>query len=402
MSDLARLRQTEFPLPPATRRIERAALVLGIVGALACIVGAIVEPAQRFLRAYLVCYMDWLGVTLGCMAILMVAHVTSAQWGFVVRRILEAASLNIFTMALLFVPLLVGAPRLYVWAQAEVQLRDAIVQHQQPYLNLPWFAARAVLYFIAWCLLAFMLNRLSWRQDEPPEKEMRVRFQNLAGVGLLIYGFTMTFASIDWMMSLDPHWRSTIYGFYIMAGQGLMGFAFVIVMAAFLMRSEPLSSIITAEHLHDFGKMMFAFVILWAYMGFSQGLIYWAGNLPEEITWYADRTGGGWRVVALVLLFGHFVVPFLLLLSQDLKRHAAKLVPLAIWLMFMRWLDLYWLIVPSFPETKGHFEFSWVLVAASCGIGGLWLVVFFYNLRLHPLVVRHDPMLAEIVGEHGH
>jgi len=406
MIDLARLRQTDFPLPAVTRTIERGALGVGIAGALGCVVGAVLAAPQAFLRAYLVGYMTWFGVTMGCMAVLMVAHITTAQWGFVVRRILEAASLNIFMMALLFVPVLVGAPKLYLWAQAEAVARDVMLQHQQPYLNLTAFVLRAVLYFAVWCFLAYLLNRLSWLQDQPPDKELRVRFQNLSGMGLLLYGFTMTFASIDWIMSLDPHWRSTIYGFYVIAGQGLMGFAFLIVVTALLIRHQPLSDLVSEEHLHDFGKMMFAFVILWAYMAFSQGLIYWSGNLPEEITWYVDRTTGAWWIVGLILLVGHFLIPFVLLLGQDIKRHAWKIAPLALWLMVMRWLDLYWLIIPNFPDTKGHFEFGSLILAvvATLGIGGLWLVVFFYNLKLRPLVVRHDPMLAQMVEEqqHGH
>src|SRR3954464_9120197 len=255
MSDLTVLRQGDFVLPEVTRKIERVALIVGVIGALACIIGAVVEPAQHFLRAYLVGYMGWFGVPIGCLSVLMVAHVTSAEWGFVVRRILEAASLNMLMMALLFIPVLVGAPRLYVWAQPDVLERDHIVQHQHAYLNLPWFVGRSILYFAAWCMLAFMFNRLSWLQDQPPERELRGRFQRMSAIGLLVYGFTMTFASIDWLMSLDPHWRSTIYGFYMMSGQGLMGFAFVIVMAALLMQYEPLSRLITREHLHDLGKM---------------------------------------------------------------------------------------------------------------------------------------------------
>ncbi len=397
MSDATRVTQYQFVVPPVVQKIERASLIIGVLGAIACIIAAIVEPAQTFLRSYLVGYMFWLGISLGCMGVLMVAHITTAQWGFVVRRILEAACLNVFMMALLFIPILVGIPQLYGWARADALAHDKLLQHQHTYLNIGGFIFRAITYFVAWCITALLLNRWSWSQDRPPDRAYRLRYQNLSGVGLLVYVFTMTFASIDWMMSLEPHWRSTIYGFYVEAGQGLIGFCFVTAMAALLIAYRPLSEIMTKEHLHDLGKLMFAFLILWAYMAFSQGLIYWSGNLPDEISWYLNRTNGSWWMIGMILVFGHFVIPFLILLGQALKRQAARIAAVALWLMLMRWIDLYWLIIPNFDDTKGKLNFSWVNIASTLGIGGLWLVLFFYNLKLHPLVPLHDPMLYTVL-----
>lgn len=403
MSDMTRATRYQFEIPESLRKIERVALVVGVLGAIACIVGGFIEPAQSFLRSYLVGYMFWLGVSLGCMGVLMVAHVTTAQWGFVIRRILEAAALNIFMMALLFIPILFGIPKLYVWAQSDALAHDKIIQHQHTYLNTGGFVFRTVLYFIVWCLTAYLLNRWSWNQDEPPERDYRLRFQNLSAVGLLLYVFTMTFASIDWVMSLDPHWRSTVFGFYIETGQGLMAFCFVTVMAALLIAYRPLSEIMTKEHVHDLGKLMFAGLILWAYMGFSQGLIYWSGNLPEEISWYLNRTNGAWWIVGMILLIGHFFVPFFILLGQELKRRPAIIAVVALWLMLMRWVDLYWLIIPNFSDTKGIFNFSWVNIASTLGIGGLWVVLFLFNLKARPLLPLHDPMLRDMTEEvHAH
>jgi hypothetical protein len=392
----------DFLAPQSVRRIERAALVVGVLGAVACIAGAIVEPAQHFLRSYLVGFMYWLGVTLGCLAILMVAHVTTAHWGFVVRRILEAASLNVFMMALLFVPILAGVHRLYPWANADALAKDSLMQHQSAWLNGGGFILRAVIYFALWCLLAFLLNKWSWAQDKPGAPSFRERYQNLSAVGLMLYVFTMTFASIDWMMSLDPHWKSTIYGFYIEAGQGLNGFAFVTIVAALLIGYKPMSEVLSKEHLHDLGKLMFAFLILWAYMAFSQGLIYWSTNLPEEISWYRNRMSGSWWMVGAVLLFGQFFLPFFVLLGQEIKRKAATIAVVALWMMLMRWFDLYYLIIPNFEDTRGTLSFSWVNIASTLGIGGLWVALFFHNLKLRPLLAEHDPMFHEVLeGEHA-
>lgn len=402
LHDPAREPGLEF-VPPVLQRMQRTSLAIGAAGALACIVGAIAVPGEHFLRSYLLGYMIWLGISLGSLGILMLAHLTGAQWGFVVRRILEAASLNVFIMALLFIPVLVGVPHLYVWARPEVLARDALIQHQHSYLNWPSFVIRAFVYFIVWCFLALRFNRWSWSQDQPNPRDLGLRFRNLSSIGLVVYVLTMSFAAIDWMMSLEPHWHSTVYGFYVTAGQGLIAFCFVIAMLALLFRDRPLSEIVSREHVHDLGKLMFSFLILWAYMAFSQALIYWSANLPSEIAWYVDRTTGAWWIIGVVLIFGHFLVPFLVLLSRDLKRDIEKLAIVALWLMLMRWLDLYWLIIPNFDDTRGHLSFSWINVASTLGIGGLWLAAFFYNLRARPLVPLHDPMLAEVLEhEHAH
>ena len=403
MSSSAQIRDITFAVPEAWYRVERWSLIAGIVGAIACIIGAIIYPADHFLRAYLVGFMFWLGITLGSLAIVCLIHVTTAQWGFAVRRILEAAARNISLLTLLFIPLMVGVTRLYPWAQPGAD-RDFLTRLQRPYLNPTMWIVRAIIYFIAWNVCAWALSRWSWRQDAPPDRAYRRRFQTFAGATLGIYGWTMTFASVDWMMSLDNHWRSTIYGFYVMAGQGLIGFSFLIVVAVLLWKYRPISEYMTVTHLHDMGKLMFAFLILWAYQAFSQGLIYWMGNIKDEITWYVNRITGGWWWIGLALILLHFFVPLFLLLSQSIKRDASKIIVLAIWMIVMRWIDLYWLIIPNFPDTKGRFSFSWMLIASTVGIGGLWVYAFLVNLKSHPLIPRHDPMIYRVIEaeESGH
>lgn len=405
MSDLARIREQKFVAPESVHRVLRTSRIVGTVGVIATIIGVFTTLGhpEVFLRAYLLGYMFWFNISLGCLAVLMVTHVTTAQWGYVVRRILEAAGRNIYLMAVLFLPILIGVPKMYRWADANLVKSDKVMQSQQWYLTWGNFTIRAIFYFIAWCLLAYMLSRWSWLQDDPPPKEMRRRFQNLAGAGLVIYAWTMTFASVDWMMSLDPHWKSSIYGFYVMAGQGLIAFAFLIVIATLFRDTEPLVGVMKTDHVHDMGKLMFAFLILWAYMAFSQGLIYWSGNISSEIAWYLDRTRGGWWVIGLLLVILHFAFPFALLLSQGLKRDIHRLAVLAVWMMAMRWIDLWWLIYPNFDDAKGHLKLSWIAIAATIGIGGLWVSTFFLNLRAHPLIAKFDPLLERMVGEeHGH
>jgi len=389
-------------MPAGMRRLERNALIVGVLGALACIVGAVLWPAEQFLRCYLLAFIFWFNLTLGCLAILMLAHVTSAEWALPIRRIMEAAGRNVLWMAVLFVPVLAGIPKLYAWAHPGALQTDKLLQSQHIYLNPPGFIVRTVVYFAIWTAMAFLLSRWSWLQDSPPERTYARRFQNFAGAGLLVYGWTMTFASVDWMMSLDHHWRSTIYGFYIMAGQGLNAFAFLIIVAVLLWRYRPLSQVMTQTHLHDMSKLMFAFLILWAYQAFSQGLIYWATNLPSEISWYISRTTGGWWWIGLSLIILQFFVPFFLLLSQNLKRDPHKIIWVAAFMMLMRWVDLYWLIIPNFPDTRGHLQFSPISIAAMAGIGGLWVFFFLRNLRSRPLIPLHDPMLVRVLEEAAH
>lgn len=403
MSSSAQIRDVTFTVPERWYRVERQALIAGIVGAIACIIGAIVSKPGHFLRAYLVAYMFWLGISLGSLAIVCLIHLTTAQWGFAVRRILEAAARNVSLLTVLFIPVAVGVTRLYPWAHPGAD-RDFLTRLQRPYLNVGMWLLRALLYFIAWNLSAWALSRWSWLQDAPPDRAYRRRFQNFGGAIVAVYAWTMTFASVDWMMSLDNHWRSTVYGFYVMAGQGLIGFSFLVIVVVLLWQYSPISEYFTVTHLHDIGKLMLAFLILWAYQAFSQGLIYWAGNLKDEVTWYVNRTTGGWWWIGVSIILLHFFVPFFLLLSQSLKRDGKKLIILAVWMLVMRWIDLYWLIIPNFPDTKGHLNFSWMLIASMLGVGGLWVYAFLVNLKAHPLVPRHDPMIYNVIEaqEHGH
>ena len=389
---------TDAVSPALTDRIDRigrTAAGAGVVGLVAGGAGAIFMPAA-FFRAYLLGFVFLTGLSLGSLAIVMLHHLTGGTWGLVTRRVLEAATRTLPLLALMFVPLVFGLSHLYVWARPEVVQGDAVLQHKQPYLNVPFFLARAAIYFAVWNAVAFLLNRWSREQDDDGATATLDgvrRFRVLSAPGLVAYGLTVTFASVDWVMSLDPHWYSTIFGVIVMGGQALSALAFAVAVLFLLREHEPLRGVVQPAHLHDLGKLLLAFVMLWAYFSFSQFLIVWSGNLPEEIPWYLERLHGGWGWVSAFILLAHFVLPFLLLLSRDLKRHAGTLAAIALALIVMRFVDLFWMIAPSLPPAP--LWQRWMDVAVPVGLGGVWLAVFARQLAARPVLPVKDPYFRE-------
>lgn len=388
-----------FTAPAAVDRIQRLGLIVGVIGAVLCAVGFFVSP-EYFFRSWLVGWVYWMGVTLGCFAIMMLHHLSRGAWGLVVRRVMEAASRTLPWLLLLALPILLGMESLYIWARPEVVAADELLQAKKPYLNVPFYLLRLAIYFAIWGGFAFVLNRMSLRQDTSDDPGLTRRMQLIAAFGLAAYCLAVTFASVDWLMSLDPHWFSTIYGVYLMGSQGLAALAFIITFALFLSRREPMAGVIQPRHFHDWGKLFLAFVMLWAYFSFSQFLIIWSGNLPEEIEWYLHRLHGGWGLVALLLVLFHFALPFVLLLSRDLKRSGRLLAGVALLMLVMRWVDLLWQVEPSFEEH--HFVHYWLYLAAPAAIGGIWLFLFVRELKKRPILPVNDPYLPEAIAHHGH
>lgn len=391
----------DFSVSPALAR-EFASwrgrfLVAGVAALVVSIIGAFFAP-DSFFRAWLWSYTFYVGLTAGCLALLMLQFLTGGAWGLVTRRICEAAVRTLPLLALLFVPIALGIPRLYEWSHAEAVAADHILQNKQPYLNVPFFLARALLYFAGWGLCAWLINRWSREQDETGSPEAQRRMEKTSGPGLLFYGFSVTFMAIDWVLSINPHWYSTMFGLLFIAGQGLSALAFVIALLILLSARPPLSEVIGPRHLHDLGKLLLTFVMLWAYMAFSQFLIIWSGNLPHEIPFYIARLSGGWQYVALALVFLHFALPFALLLSRDLKRDYRLLRWVALLVLAMRVVDLYWLVTPDYH--RGQFHLSWLDLAVPVALGGLWLAWFAWQLPRRPLLPVRDPHLEEAL-EHG-
>jgi hypothetical protein len=295
-----------------------------------------------------------------------------------------------------FIPIVFGMRYLYPWTDAALVARDEVLQWKRPYLNVPFFLVRAAIYFAVWNGIAFLLNKWSLEQDRTGDPLDAKRMQQLAAGGLLGYGLTITFASFDWAMSLEPHWFSTIYGVLLMGGQALAAMAFAIVALAWLSRRPPLNELVTSNHFHDLGNLLLAFTMLWAYFGFSQYLIVWSGNLPEEAEWYVHRSAHGWQFIALALVAFHFAVPFLLLLLRAAKRRGETLAKVAALLLVMRYVDLFWLTQPAFYSDRLHVHWLDVLLPAS--MGALWLGLFVYQLRGRALLPLHDPEFTEAVG----
>jgi hypothetical protein len=379
------------------RRWRGLAILTGGVAAALMVAGALFRPDQ-FFRSYLWAYMFIVGLPGGCLAWLMLQYLTGGAWGVVVRRVCEAAVRTLPLVALLFIPLALGIPRLYQWSHPEIVAHDELLRHKQAYLNLPFFLIRAAVYLGGWILLSWRLNHWSAEEDRGAGPVAHSRMARLSGPGLVFWGFSLTFLSIDWVLSINPHWFSTIYGMLFMAGQGLSSLAFLITVLVLFSSRRPYSEILTARHLHDLGKLLLALVMVWAYFAFSQFLIIWAGNLPEEIPWYLERLRGGWEIVGVMLVFLHFGLPFLLLLSRDLKRNFKLLAGVAVFIIFMRLVDLYWQVAPSF--SKGHFTLSWMDIAAPIALTGIWLWSFLGNMMGRPVLPVNEPHLEE-AHQHG-
>jgi hypothetical protein len=393
-----------YTTPPEASRYQQLALIVGAIFTAILALGFFLGPRQIFFRSYLLAYVFWTGIALGCLAILMLQHLSGGGWGLVIRRVLESGTRTLPLMALLFVPIIFGMGYLYEWthikelasAQGEEQQHlYKILKHKSAYLNVPGFLLRTLLYFAVWGTLTYLLNKWSREQDRTAERRFTKRLQNLSGPGLVLFVLTVTFASVDWVMSLDPEWFSTIFGLLFVAAWALSSFAFVIAVMALLAGREPMSEVVAPSHFHDLGKLLLAFVMVWAYFSFSQFLIIWSGNIPEETKWYLYRMRGGWEVIALALVILHFALPFLLLLSRDLKRNARRLAMVACLVLVMRLIDLFWLIAPKF--SAGHFSVSWTDVVAPIGVGGLWLAFFLWQLKQRPLIPFNDPQLPGVI-----
>ncbi len=393
----------DLTAPPVVHKMARWSLIIGIIFGIVAAVLAFTRP-DEFYRGYLIAFMDWLGVALGSMAIIMIRHLTGGGWGVVIRRLQGAAMRTLPLLALLFVPIALGMKHLYIWARpldqvADKHLHDHLEDITKTYLTPSGFVYRAILYFAIWNLLSFLLSKWSKEGDSPSTPDNTQKFKAVAGPGLILYGFTITFAAIDWVMSLDPSWISTIFGLGILIGEVLAAMCFAVVIERILFNYRPMSEMLRPDFVQDHGKWMLAFIMVWAYFSFSQWLIIWAGNLPTEITFYIKRLNGGWGYVGLFLAIFHFAVPFALLLSRPFKRNIRKLVWLAIWLLFMRWVDLFWIIEPNFSKTLTVTVSDIVLPIA---IGGFWLAYFFRNLGSLPLLPAYDPSAGEVLGPHHH
>lgn len=385
--------QATFTLPQhhVLRRSPSALLGLGVLGLAVLGAGALLDREQ-FFRSYLVAFMFWGGVAFGCFGLVALNHIAGGRWGIVIRRICEAGMRTLPLVTVLFVPILFGMHELYEWTHADHVAHDPVLQFKASwYLNTTYFVIRAIIYFTILLVMARAMLRVSAEQDATGKVDTVRRLQMLGRGAIILYVLLMTFAAVDWMMSIEPHWYSTIYGLLVVAGQVLSAFAFAIVILTLLAEHDPVARVANSERFHDLGKMLLAFVMVYAYFAFSQFLIIWSGNIPEETPWYLKRIGGGWVVLAILLPAFHFFLPFFVLLSRKLKQNPRRLIVVALLMLLMRLLDLYWMIMPAF--SPGVFALHWMDVAAVLGVGGVWLAAFLWQFQGRPVLPLHDPAL---------
>jgi hypothetical protein len=392
--DHAALKHEQVAIPPghSWNRIPVIAAVVALVGAVICGVMGPSNPKQFFF-SWLVSFLFFLSLALGALFFVLIQYAAQGGWGIVLRRIGETVFATLPVMAALFVPVLLGLHDLYEWSHAEAVQNDALLQWKSPFLNVPFFLTRAAIYFLLWSGIAVMYYRGSSSQDAAGNHAVAARLRRLAGPALIVLALTQTLASIDWIMSLTPHWYSTMFGVYFFAGSFVGFIALLSVVSVALRRAGLLDTVINAEHLHDVGKFLFAFTAFWAYIAFSQFFLMWYGNLPEETIWFKVRMDGSWMKVSILLLAGHFVAPFFYLMGRDVKRNGATLALGGVWLLAMHFVDLYWQVMPTFhPE---GFSPSILDIAALMTVGGCFVGAAAWLLRRQALVPLRDPRIDE-------
>ena len=384
--------QMELPSGSLWRRLPQLGAAAAVVG-----IGVSFLPgvwhAEQFYFSWLVAFLFFMSLGLGALFFVLIHFATKSGWGVVVRRLAENTAAALIVMFLAFLPIWFGVNKLYHWTDTEHL--DAILMEKTWYLDTTKFLARALAYFVIWSFLAFWFRSGSVRQDTTGDPELTRKRVKWAGPGIIVFALTTTFAAFDWAMSLDPHWYSTIFGVYFFSGSLVCVFAFLSLVLVGLRRAGCLEGFVTAEHLHDVGKLLFAFVVFWTYIAFSQFFLIWYANIPEETIWYLHRMEGSWRQMSILLAVGHFIVPFFFLMSRHIKRNQLLLSIGASWMLLMHFIDLHWLVMPTFHETG--FSFTVLDFTTMLGVGGLFLAAFGFFLTRAKLVPARDPRLIESV-----
>jgi hypothetical protein len=392
--DHVALRPEQVAIPPGHpwNRLPVAGAGAALLGAVACAVLGAGNPRQFFF-SWLVSFLFFLSLALGGLFFVLIQYATQGGWGIVVRRIGETIFTTIPLMGALFVPLVFGLHDLYAWSVPGAAEHDALLQWKAPFLNVPFFLIRAVIYFGLWSAIALLYYRASRGQDATGDPAVSARLRLLAGPSIIVLALTQTFASIDWIVSLTPHWYSTMFGVYFFAGSFVGFIALLSVVTTAMRGARLLDTVISPEHMHDVGKFLFAFTCFWAYIAFSQFFLIWYANLPEETVWFKARLEGSWKMVSLLLMAGHFAVPFLFLMGRAVKRRGWTLALGGAWILAMHYVDLYWQVMPTLHADGVHV--SVLDVAAFLAVGGCFVAAVGWLMRRQPLVPLRDPRLAE-------
>ena len=386
---------------PKLAQLQRRALIAAIAGVVVCAIGVLISGTTQFFESYLYAFLFWNGLGLGCLSALMLHHMVQGRWGFMIQRILEAGARTLPITAILFLPiLLIGKASLYPWMPGGALADSEIVHEKLAYLNPSFFTLRAFVYFAVWLGLMFALTSFSRRLDATGDQRLCLKMRWVSGPGLAAYVLTMTFAMTDWGMSLEPEWFSTIYAPLFIVGHGLACLAFSTVILSKIANEKPHSEVMSTDYYQHLGSLMCGFVVLWSYMSFSQFLITWSGNLPEEIPWYLSRQSPGLNLMAVILIVFHFALPMFILMQRRVKRAAKALVVMAFWIFIMRFVDIYWIIMPAFHPSQVGLHF--LDIAAQVAMGGIWIYVFASQLRKYPLLPLNDQRMEAALAKSGH
>ncbi len=386
-------KQQSFTLN-GTGLAEKLAFIIGGISIALSAVAFFVNPGQ-FYFSWLVAFVFWTSIALGGLFFTLIHHLTGATWSVVVRRFFEVLMTNMPFLLLMAIPVFFGMHELYHWSHADAVSHDHLLQHKAVFLNVPFFIIRTLVYFTIWIVLTTLLYKFSLKQDAGSSTLITKKLNKTSAPGVILFAFTTAFAAFDWLMSLDPHWYSTIFGVYYFAGSAMAVMAVLILIVMYFRKNGILTDVITPEHDHDFGKLLFTYMVFWAYMAFSQYFLIWYANIPEETVWFIHRWEGSWKFASQLLVWGHFVVPFLILMIRASKRSNLILSAMAIWLLLMHWLDMYWLAVPTLHPHG--IQLSWIDLVTMLGIGGLFIGLFFYRLRKHAILPIGDPKLNDSI-----
>lgn len=377
-------------------RSQKISFAIGILFLILCGVGVTFEPREFFI-SYLIAFIFWIGLTLGCFNAAMIHYLTGGRWGNATRRFLEAGFMTLPLMALFFIPIIFGLHDLYGWARPDAVAADKILQKKALYENFYGFLIRAILFFGISTFIATLLRKWSLQQDQTTEVAPTIRLQKLSGPGIVLIPLLTTFMFVDWIMSIEPAWFSTVFGVVLLSGEILNTFAFVIILLAWFQLHSPFREIVTDKYFHDLGNLLLAFVMFWTYVAFSQFLIIYSGNQPHEIGWYLHRIAGNWKWLAAFIAVFHFFIPFFLLLFRSAKKNVRTLATVAVLIFTVHALEIFWVIAPTFYHEK--VKIHWTDFAAWFGIGGIWLGVFAANLKRHPLLARNDPRIEHSIAQ---
>ncbi len=379
---------------PKNLSLVKLSLIAGVAGLLLSIVGYFVDQGQ-FFHSYLVAFSFWITISLGGLFLSLLHHLTGAVWSVVIRRIFETIMAILPWMMLFIIPALFGMRELYHWSHPETVAHDELLQIKSPYLNVTFFIIRTVVFALIWTLVGRALYRFSIKNDETGDETYLQKAKRLSPAGIILFALTFSFASFDWLMSLDAHWYSTIFGVYIFGGSTLAIYSFITLFVIFFDKKGPLKGLVSVEHYHDLGRLIFTFVVFWSYIAFSQYFLIWYANIPEETVWFTHRWVGSWKIISVFLVIGQFIIPFFILMIRAMKRNLLMLTVMASWMLIMHYVDMYWLVMPTLHHEGARL--SWMDATTFIGIGGIFVWLFLHQLARHSLVPFKDPNLEESI-----